>query len=162
MTDTTEVERGRWYPAPAPALEGETDDTYTNRLLGSDGTDRCPYDHPRNRQCSIGYHMECSARIGGGCGCPCHFDVGVPADADVNAEAASQIAALYDLPDTTGRRVMFETSKALRAGEANNAADLIVVLGRVYDSTITEGFAIDAFNIHAHYATAELEPGAAG
>lgn len=149
MTDT--IERGRWYPAPAPALDGETDDSYTNRLLGTDGTGRRPYDHDRRRQCSIGYHTECSARIGGGCGCPCHFDVVLAAEAEVNVEAAAQLAVLYDLPDTTGRRVMFEAAKALRAGEANNAADLIVVLGQVYNSTITEGFAIDVFNIHAHY-----------
>lgn len=153
MTDT--IERGRWYPAPAPALDGETADAYTNRLIGTDGTDRRPYDHPRNRQCSIGYHTECSARVGGGCGCPCHFDVAPAADAEVNADAAGQIAALYDLPDTTGRRVMFEAAKALRAGEAKNAADLIVVLGRVYGSTITEGFAIDVFNIHAHHSAVQ-------
>ena len=66
------VERGRWYPEMPPALPGETDDQYTDRLTGADGTDRRPYDHPRNRQCSIGYHDECSDPDGERCKCPCH------------------------------------------------------------------------------------------
>lgn len=161
MTDT--IERGRWYPAPAPALDGETDDTYTNRLLGADGTDRRPYDHPRNRQCSIGYVTECSDPAGERCKCPCHTDPGPAADAVVNTDAADRLAYLYDLPDTTSRRVMFEAAKAVQAGDASSPEELAAVLGRVYDSTITEGFAIDVFNIHAHYtATGEPGSGAAG
>lgn len=70
---STEIERGRWYPNMPPALPGETDEQYTNRLTGADRTDRVPYDHSRNRQCSIGYHEECSDRHNTGeCGCPCH------------------------------------------------------------------------------------------
>lgn len=74
----TEIVIGRWYPNQPPALPGEDDDAYTNRLLGAGGATR-PYDHSRNRQCSIGWHDECSDRrnIGAidkadGCGCPCH------------------------------------------------------------------------------------------
>lgn len=161
MNDT--IERGRWYPAPAPALDGETGDTYTSRLLGSDGTDRRPYDHPRNRQCSIGYHLECSDPDGERCKCPHHTDPGPPVDAVVNEEAAATLVGLYDLPATTGRRVMHETAEAVEAGHANTPGELAIVLGRVYDSTITDGFAIDAFNIHAHYsAAAEPRSGASG
>ncbi len=76
---TTEIVKGRWYPQAAPALEGETDEQYTNRLIGASGPERRPYDHGRNRQCSIGYHNECSDRQNygainkaEGCGCPCH------------------------------------------------------------------------------------------
>lgn len=75
--------QGRWYPEMPPALPGETDEQYTDRLTGADGTNRRPYDHRRNRQCSIGYHDECSdradrsrarTRADGGCECPCHYE----------------------------------------------------------------------------------------
>jgi hypothetical protein len=67
------VEKGRWYPKMPPALsEDETDDHYTNRLLGVYGVDLMPYDHRRNRQCSIGWHNECSDPAGARCECPCH------------------------------------------------------------------------------------------
>lgn len=71
------VQRGRWYPEPAPALDDETDEQYTDRLLGHYGPALMPYDHTRNRQCSlclIGYHDECSDPAGQFCGCPCHHD----------------------------------------------------------------------------------------
>jgi hypothetical protein len=68
----TTIVKGRWYPDMPPALDGEDDDRYTNRLVGVYGPDRVPYDHPRNRQCSIGYHTECSDPCGGECECPCH------------------------------------------------------------------------------------------
>lgn len=68
MTDTTE--RANWYPKQPPMLPGEDSDAYTNRLLSNPG----PYDHRRNRQCSIGWHMECSDPIGASCKCPCHDD----------------------------------------------------------------------------------------
>lgn len=74
-----EVVKGRWYPNSAPTLPGETPETWTNRVLGADGPDGRPYDHGRNRQCSIGWHNECSDRQNygaidktAGCGCPCH------------------------------------------------------------------------------------------
>ncbi|HTY35375.1 hypothetical protein [Mycobacterium sp.] len=54
-------------------LPGETPDAYTDRLTGADRTNRRPYDHRRNRQCSIGYHDECSDPVGETCECPCHM-----------------------------------------------------------------------------------------
>lgn len=63
-------ETGRWYPLQPPAFPGETDEAYTNRLTGYTGM--APYDHRRNRQCSIGYHEECSDPQGESCECPCH------------------------------------------------------------------------------------------
>lgn len=86
MTDAT---TGTHYPTMPPSLDGEDSDAYTNRLTGyteSMGGAECPYDHHRNRQCSIGYHSECSQRITGdkgerttlgatgGCECPHHTD----------------------------------------------------------------------------------------
>jgi hypothetical protein len=53
-----------------PPLEGEDGNAYTNRLTGADKTARVPY--RRFRQCSIGYHDECSDPEGKECGCPCH------------------------------------------------------------------------------------------
>lgn len=72
----TTVERARHWPQMPPALPGETDDAYTDRLTGADGTGRVPYDHPRNRQCSIGWHSECSDPAGERCKCPCHTETG--------------------------------------------------------------------------------------
>jgi hypothetical protein len=71
-TDKPEIARGRWYPGMPPALPDETPAAYTDRLTGADRTDRRPYDHARNRQCSIGYHDECSDPAGETCECPCH------------------------------------------------------------------------------------------
>ncbi len=45
---------------------------YTDWCTGADGTGKQPYQRQRNRQCSIGYHEECSHASGGPCGCPCH------------------------------------------------------------------------------------------
>jgi hypothetical protein len=70
VSDT--VEKGRWYPAMPPALPGEDDGAYTDRLVGCAGEDMRPYDHRRNRQCSIGWHAECSDPAGVQCECPCH------------------------------------------------------------------------------------------
>ncbi len=69
-----EITTGRYYPDMPPMLDGETLDAYTDRLTGADGADRRPYDHPRRRQCSIGYHDECSDPEGYHCQCPCHTD----------------------------------------------------------------------------------------
>lgn len=57
-------------PQP-PMLSGETTGQYTDRLTGADGTGRRPY-KDRNRQCSIGFHEECSDPEGEECKCPCH------------------------------------------------------------------------------------------
>lgn len=74
MTET--IEKGRWYPEMPPALDGETPEQCTDRLTGADRTHRQPYDHNRNRQCSIGYHDECSDNgvVDGNCKCPHHTD----------------------------------------------------------------------------------------
>lgn len=57
----------------AKALPDETDEQYTDRLTGADKTGRYPYPEQRNRQCSIGYHNECSDPQGEQCKCPCHY-----------------------------------------------------------------------------------------
>ena len=54
------------------SLPGETDAQYTDRLTGADKTGRRPYAEHRLRQCSIGYHDECSDPTGEICECPCH------------------------------------------------------------------------------------------
>jgi len=68
----TEIIRARYYPYMPPALPGEGDDAYTDRLTGADKTNRVPYDHRRRRECSIGYHGNCSDPKGEDCKCPCH------------------------------------------------------------------------------------------
>ena len=62
----------RYFPEMPPMLDGETAEQYTDRLTGADGTARVPYDHRRYRQCSLGYHDECSDPAGDICECPCH------------------------------------------------------------------------------------------
>lgn len=121
MTTTT-VTKGRWYPSPAPALDGEDSDTYSDRLIGVHGEDQRPYDHPRNRQCSIGWHTECSERrslVPKNCRCPCHQDVlttstALPAPDALPGpvrEAASRLAGLYGLPAVTAHKVMLIASR---------------------------------------------------
>lgn len=72
------VHVGQHYPQMPPSFPDETPGEYTDRLTGADRTDRRPYDHPRNRQCSIGYHDECSdgkwSDYTGECRCPHHTD----------------------------------------------------------------------------------------
>lgn len=97
MADTTVIERGRWYPNMPPALPGETDDQYTNRLTGADGADRIPYDHRRNRQCSIGWHEKCSDPDGEQCQCPCHWE----------RTAAHMLVADWNGKHPVGTRVTF-------------------------------------------------------
>jgi hypothetical protein len=74
------TERARHFPEMPPKLDGEDAGQYTDRLTGADGTGRVPYDHPRNRQCSIGFHEECSDPAGKHCKCPCHIAAGRNAD----------------------------------------------------------------------------------
>ena len=69
---STQVRRATYYPKMPPMLPGEALDAYTDRLTGADKTDRRPYNHYRNRQCSIGYHRECTDPSGERCKCPCH------------------------------------------------------------------------------------------
>ena len=61
-----------YEPPMPPMLEGETDEEYTNRLTGADGTGRSPYAERRFRECSLGYHDNCSDPEGEECECPCH------------------------------------------------------------------------------------------
>ena len=61
-----------FYPDMPPALKGESNDAYTDRLTGADQKKNRPYNHRRNRQCSIGYHDECTDPAGETCECPCH------------------------------------------------------------------------------------------
>lgn len=66
------VATDRYYPEMPPGLPGETSAQYADRLTGADQTGRSPYDHRRFRQCSIGFHDECSDPTGEQCECPCH------------------------------------------------------------------------------------------
>lgn len=63
--------------------EGMTVDNYTDYCTGADGTRKQPYPKRHNRQCSIGYHYECTDPNGERCGCPCHRlrKMGIDADA---------------------------------------------------------------------------------
>jgi hypothetical protein len=70
--DVGQVVKGLWYPEMPPMLGDEDIDHYTQRLTGSLGYELCPYDHHRKRQCSIGFHDECSDPRGERCKCPCH------------------------------------------------------------------------------------------
>ncbi len=72
----TTTEQARHFPKMPPMLPSEGPSAYTDRLTGADGTKRVPYDHPRNRQCSIGYHDECTDPAGERCKCPCHTEAG--------------------------------------------------------------------------------------
>jgi len=94
---STMVEALRWYadelPMP-PALPNETDDEYTDRLTGADQTSRVPYEERRYRQCSIGFHDECTDPYGQNCKCPCHVArralKGVVLDEDWEQQEARQ------------------------------------------------------------------------
>ena len=66
---------------PYPDLAEKEGVEYTDYLTGahdkSFNTDKKTgkeyiYTPDRNRQCSIGYHLECSDPSGNECGCPCH------------------------------------------------------------------------------------------
>lgn len=104
------VHVGRFYPSMPPALVGEDHTTYSNRLLGIGGVR--PYDHARGRQCSLGWHDECSQNgVPAGerrCQCPHHttvdgveFDTGIePDDAD-DATASEALALVRHLREIT-------------------------------------------------------------
>lgn len=156
--EPTSVQRGRWYPGPAPTLPGETSGQYTNRLTGADKTGREPYDHKRFRQCSIGYHTECSCRadypLGAatGCECPCHTDTAPPNAVLTMAEteAAKTLASLYDLPKVTGYRVIVEALAAIEAGAAS-IAELRVPLEASYNTTLGDDILIDVADVLGFY-----------
>jgi hypothetical protein len=146
------TERGTWYPTPPPSLPGETDDAYTDRLTGADGTGREPYNHRRNRQCSIGYHTECSDPAGTTCKCPHHADTGPDTEpAHVVVDAADILAGLWYLPTTTAQWVMagaYDIGVDLRPGEAL-AESLRRRIDTRYNTTISDGFLTDVVKIYA-------------
>lgn len=51
-----------------PPRDGESDTEWTNRVLSHSR------EHEVNRQCSIGWHDECSDPSGDSCQCICHAD----------------------------------------------------------------------------------------
>lgn len=70
--EATEIVKGPWAGTMPPILHGESMEQYTDRLTGARGPERMPYDHRRFRQCSIGFHTECSDPDGAECQCWCH------------------------------------------------------------------------------------------
>lgn len=127
---TVTIERGRWFPQQPPALAGESDDAYTDRLTGADRTSRIPYDHARNRQCSIGYHGECSERDSdprteGHCQCPCHTAAGA---LELRVwEPEESVVALWAiasgrLPEPGTQRPGWD--KRILAGERDTVSDI--------------------------------------
>lgn len=144
---TNATEKGRWYPAPPPRLPGDGDgDGYTNRLTGADMKNNRPYDHSRNRQCSIGWHSECTDPAGRSCECPCHKDVDVPDVllSPIARAAADLVAEMYDVPGKTGRRVMAATvSFVTPDAEISDPDALRAVLAGAYGSQVTTWFVTD-------------------
>lgn len=125
MSETTTAERARWFPEMPPALPGESDDAYTNRLTGADQTGRVPYDHSRNRQCSIGWHAECSDPAGASCECPCHTPEGKLLDRVAQLEES--VVSLWAiasgrLPEPGSKRPGWD--KRILDGEAGNVAEI--------------------------------------
>lgn len=151
-----EVVKGKWYPAPPPALPDESDVDYTNRVLGLQGNE-CPYDHARNRRCSIGYHRECSDRhagtgadYSGDCQCPCHFDAFTPLPDSELFDAVGILIDLYDLPRATAWRVLELVDRECTGEELTSVAHVARLLSREYDSEVTEGFAVDVAHLLAN------------
>jgi hypothetical protein len=89
------MSKARHYPEMPPLFDGEDSDHYSNRLIGVYGKDAYPYDHVRNRQCSLGWHSECSEREipdpgERRCQCPCH---------EPSPMVQSPVPSLLDLRD---------------------------------------------------------------
>lgn len=59
-------------PPVPPRLDCETLEQYTDWLTGARKTGRRPYKEHRFRNCSLGYHEDCSDPEGKECQCPCH------------------------------------------------------------------------------------------
>ena len=142
---------GRWYPVPPPALEGETDYSYTDRITGADGTGRKPYDHVRFRECSMGYHLTCSEAggqcdmpSGRHCECPCHTDT-ISEGMLVFTAAAAVLSELYYLPDASAQRVMAVASTAYNTSA--NEETVRLELEKTYQSEITDWFVTDVLGI---------------
>jgi hypothetical protein len=137
----TETIRRLWYPQMPPALPDESSEAYTNRLTGADQTDRVPYDHRRNRQCSIGWHGECSDPEGVSCECPCHFT-----EAPAQRHDDPRVFALVRTADVSGvsgtgvvaRGVQFADGTTVIRWESDHASTV------VWDSLA------DAMAVHGH------------
>jgi hypothetical protein len=161
MTAMT-TERARWYPSLPPALDGEDAAAYTDRLTGADRTDRRPYDHPRNRGCSIGWHGDCTDLAGETCKCPCHDDrtwvvrEGMAISPAI-AAAAVKLAGLYGLPEMTGVRVMLAARYAAGDGVMPDRGVLADGLLIDYRSKQSDGFIADAANIYHAAVTGTLQ-----
>lgn len=105
--------KAAWYPEMPPRRPDETTDQCTNRLTGADRTNRVPYDHRRGRQCSIGYHHECSDRDNtGSCECPCHDWRRHAEDIVGRWNAANPIGATVTFPPTASEPPTITTSDA--------------------------------------------------
>lgn len=72
--------------APAPDTNGESDAEYTDRLVREGAA------LGKNRQCSIGFHDECSNPAGDKCKCECHRDPAEPSEEEMTAIRAEQDA----------------------------------------------------------------------
>lgn len=158
-----DVVKGKWYPAPAPGFDEESDDTYTTRMLDKE---RNPYDHQRFRQCSIGYHRECSERSVSGlanaftdnkfsytgeCECPCHTDYSPFVNDELLGDAAETLAELYDLPTPSAWHVLHVADiHAADFVERTTVDTLATAIGREYGSEVGSGFAIDVAHILAN------------
>jgi hypothetical protein len=145
-TETPATERGRWYPCPPPALDGEDADAYTNRITGADRTGREPYDHMRYRECSMGYHTTCSDPAGTSCGCPCHHDH-PPA---LISPAAMTLAGVYCMPPVSAQHVMNIAVQSLAAaahGRSDGASAVREALRLIYLSEISDDFVTDVLAI---------------
>ena len=153
---TATVEQDRWYPSPPPSLDAEDDDAYTDRLTGADRTGRSPYDHYRNRQCSIGYHSECSDPAGGTCKCPCHrsgtmTEEQMAALSPATKAAAAKLAELYDLPDPDAHYVMAVAGPQFeRPGipPETPRGCIALALAAAYESRVGDGFLTDVVGIY--------------
>jgi hypothetical protein len=109
----SQVKLGKWYPQMPPMLPGgEGNAAYTDRLTGADRSGRRPYDHPRNRQCSIGYHRECSDADGLTCHCPCHREHANRAALVAEWNLAHPVGTVVSFPAGTGEPDVPTTSKA--------------------------------------------------
>jgi hypothetical protein len=121
--------KGRHYPEMPPRYVDETMDQYTDRLCGADKTGRVPYDHKRYRQCSIGWHDECSAArngdIGpGGCECPHHTDPDyLTLDEQERRDYINEAARIIKMAILNGR--IPEDIDAIAAGAAEIIVDMM-------------------------------------
>jgi hypothetical protein len=133
-----EVQRGLWYPNMPPRLDGEDNDAYTNRLTGADGTNRYPYTHQRNRQCSIGYHDECSDRTNSGqCECPCHEWKREANERVSSWNATYPVGTVVTFPSSAGEPPVATTGSAYVDDGGEPVVELDTFLNPVHIAWIT-------------------------